>query len=194
MPVVATCLGHEVHEEQGESIGEPNEVAQRRRKQKVFELSDEEEDSNRVSIERRVLSGQHSYHGLEGRTRSYGDGGGATISGAEISSVDVAVRFAGAGRYPALAEHLRLVDYDDTDGGTVESNAPFQASAEGVAYLDDQVKTYRRRSRNQGKAIAGEDSGEEVRCPTTRQDGETSDVDSHEGQLGGELPRAGIIC
>ena len=184
-------FGHEVHEEQGESIGEPNEVAQRRRKQKVIELSDEEEDSNRVSIERRVLSGQHSYHGLE---RSYGDGGGATISGAEISSVDVGGRFAGAGRHPTLANHLRLVEYDDTDGGTVESNAPFQASAGLDADLDEQVKTYRRRSRNQGKAIAGEDSGEEVRGPTTRQDGETSDVDSHEGQLGGELPPAGITC
>ena len=138
-----------------------------------------------------MLSGQHSYHGLEGRARSYGDAGGATTSGAEISSVDVAGRFAGAGRHPILAEHLRLVDYDDTDGGTVESNAPFQASA---GLDDEQVKTYRRRSRNQGKAIAGEDSGEEVRGPTTRQDGETSDVDSHEGQLGGELPPAGITC
>lgn len=184
MPVVATCLGLEVCEEQGESIGEPNEVAHRRGKQKVIELSDEEEDSNRVSIERRVHSEQHSYHGLEGRTWSYGDAGGAAISGAEISSVDVAGRFGGAGRQLALAEHLRLVEYDDTDGGTVESNAPFQASA---GLDEEQVKTYRRRGRNQGKAIAGEDSGEEVRGPTTRRDGESSDVDSHEGQLGGDL-------
>ncbi|XP_024356349.1 uncharacterized protein [Physcomitrium patens] len=195
VPVVAIFLDHEVFEEQGESIGELNELAHRRGKQKVIELSDEEEDSNRVSIERRVFSGQHSYHGLEGRARSNGDGG-ATTSGAEISSVDVAGRFAGAGRQFPLPEHPRLVDYDDIDGGTVESNAPFQASVGLNADFEGQAKTYyRRRGRNQGKAIAGEDSGEEVRRPTTRRDGESSDVDSHEGQLGGEVRReASLYC
>lgn len=195
MPVVATYLELEVCEEQGESIGVQNEVAHRRGKQKVFELSDEEGDSNRVSIGRRGISGQHSSYGLKDRVRSYGNGGGSTISGAEISSVHVGTRFAGAGRHITSPEYPRLVDYDDTDGGTVESNAPFQASAGLDADFEEQLKTYRRRrTRNQGKAIAGEDSGEEVRGPTTRRDGESSDVDSHEGQLGGEVRREGITC
>jgi hypothetical protein len=40
-----------LYEEQGESTGGLSDVANQRGKQKVIELSDEEEDSNRVSIE-----------------------------------------------------------------------------------------------------------------------------------------------
>lgn len=123
--VVVMCLGFEVCEEQGESIGELNEVVYRRGKQKVIELSDEEEDSNRVSIECCVYFEQYSYYGFEGWIRLYGDVGGVIISGVEISSVDVGGRFGGVGCYFLLVEYFRFVEYDDIDGGIVESNVLF---------------------------------------------------------------------
>lgn len=181
-------------EEQGESTGGPSEGAYRRGKHKVIELSDEEEDSNRVSIERRAISGQQSYYILDGQVNSNGDGGAATTSGAEISSVYLGGKFASGANQYLPEEGMRQGDHENTNRWTIESSGQLHPSHSSERHLENpgQVKTYGRRKRRQGKAIAGHDSGEEVLGPLTKPDNERSeDVGGQEEPLG--VPE-GICC
>ncbi|CAM6056642.1 unnamed protein product [Sphagnum tenellum] len=177
-----------LYEEQGESTGGLSDVANQRGKQKVIELSDEEEDSNRVSIERQAMSAQNSIHSLDDHNAD----GRATTSGIEISSVCLERGLGSRGnkkQHFAAAEELDpfFEDYNNNTGGglLVEIMSPCRGqpgSPSSVEALKGKhhCRTYRRRKMQQGKAIAGDDSGEEVHGPVakTNDAGSIEDIDS----------------
>ncbi len=177
-----------LYEEQGESTGGLSDVANQRGKQKVIELSDEEEDSNRVSIERQAMSAQNSIHSLDDHNAD----GRATTSGIEISSVCLERGLGSRGnkkQHFAAAEERDpfFEDYNNNTGGgpIVEIMSPRcgqPGSPSSVEALKGKhhCRTYRRRKMQQGKAIAGDDSGEEVHGPVAKKNdaGSIEDIDS----------------
>jgi hypothetical protein len=177
-----------LYEEQGESTGGLSDVANQRGKQKVIELSDEEEDSNRVSIERQAMSAQNSIHSLDDHNAD----GRATTSGIEISSVCLERGLGSRGNKKkqfAAAEELDpfFEDYNNnTRGGPIveimspRCGQPGSPSSVEALKGKHHCRTYRRCKMQQGKAIAGDDSGEEVHGPVakTNDAGSIEDIDS----------------
>lgn len=172
-------VGNGVCEEQGKSTQGLTNMADQRGKEKVIEISDEEEDSNRVCIEQQAVLTPNSIHSLD---ECNADDRHATTSGIEIGNVCFQSGF-GSG----TLKHVPFEDYK-MGIGTVERISPHQPGR--PISVKKHSRTYHQIQKMQlARAISGDDSGEVICGPVAstndfRSIGERGSLEHHQGEKG----------